>query len=247
MRGTIVAVVALAIAGVGCSGGDDDDASDATSRNTEAPRATAPAETEATHIPSSTTVPASTTTTTSPSTSTSSSTTSSSTTSTTAAPSTTLAATTTTVDPIVAAGIYYTDAATMINCGSQILFMVENDVLGADALWYPEDWPEIQQRLQPVYKSFADDSIRFVEALVAYPWPEAVQADIDALVNEVSAQAAAFQAFASATTFDTFVSTPAAPPPNAASVVRAKLGLPSNINTSIDACVGALAPTTTTA
>ena len=64
-----------------------------------------------------------------------------------------------------------------------------------------DEWPEIKEQLLPAYQAHADSYATFMQALVAYTWPPEVQADIDALVTELSADATFFAAVAQATTF----------------------------------------------
>ena len=92
--------------------------------------------------------------------------------------------------------------------------------------------------LNKVYKDAADQDVIFVQALIDYDWPADVQPDIDALVAEVSAEAGWFQSVASSYDFAAYLSAPPPPERSAATIVRAKLAMPSNINSTVDDCKG---------
>ena len=221
MRVTSAAVVALLGFGlVACSGGDDDDAAATTTVTPSSAASTLTAASTTTAPPTTTTVQ---------------------TTTTTAAPTTTLPPTTTTeqittttVD-LVAAAAYYIDAVTPLNCSLQTIALIEADV-AIDEFYDENEWPEIRDTLLPAYKAHADTQLAFMNALLGYTWPEAVQADIDALVAETAAEANTTAAWASIATFDQFIGRAQYPERSAATLVRAKLGLPSNVENDENYC-----------
>jgi hypothetical protein len=110
-----------------------------------------------------------------------------------------------------------------------------DELADSQGFLYDTDWPEIQAQMLPLYQVYADELVGFIEALVSYQWPESVQADIDQLTTEVSAEAGWAQEVAQSSSFDTFITLQERERPNAAAaVIRAKLGLPTNIGAETD-------------
>jgi hypothetical protein len=223
MGASLIAVALLSA----CS--DDDSAAPTTAPNSSsspAPTSGASSTESPTTTRASTTTAASTTTTT---------------TSTTSPPTT--AAPTTTIDPRQAAAEYYLQSVTPSNCYLQITQLIESEVYGKDGTLTRKEWPAAQEKLLPAIKGLADGELTFLSALVNYDWPDDVQPDIDNLVNELSATANWHGQLASAGSFDAFVGSPPAPQGSAATVVRAKLGLPSNVNSTVEECANLNLPT----
>lgn len=154
--------------------------------------------------------------------------------STTEATTTTEAVTTTTVDERAAAGAHYLELVTPLNCSLSIVALVEGGITG-DGYFYANDWPEIQA-IQPTYATYAQDVLKMMTGLIAFDgWPADVQADVDALIGELAADADYYQTLADAVTFDQWATT-TQPESTAASIVRAKLGLETNVGTTRDFC-----------
>ena len=86
-----------------------------------------------------------------------------------------------------------------------------------------------------------DAAITWIENLVGYPWPADVQADVNELVTGEAQAAEMWGAAAQATTFDEFVHASTIEVADTfaiAAVVRARLGLPTNISDTQDWCAG---------
>lgn len=158
------------------------------------------------------------------------------TTTTTQATTTSTTETTTTTSPFLTieeAGARYLELAAPANCAIE-----QHNALWEEGRWaagfsedeFPAFWPEAQ----PLYQRAADTTLAWIEAVVAEPWPPEVQADIDTLVAQASEQATYYQRYANVETVDDFLfldgSLGATPPTaTAATTVRAKLGIDSNI------------------
>jgi hypothetical protein len=143
------------------------------------------------------------------------------------------------VDVIAAAGEHYLEIVAPSNCvidsKDQMWSAIADDAGELDS----EDWDRIQEELLPLYADLAEADIAFVEALVAYDWPESVDDDIDGLVQQVSAEAALAQDISEVASFVSFaaiLSEPQEDQANFAAIVRAKLGLATNIGATAEAC-----------
>lgn len=203
---TIITLTALALAS--CGGGSDDAAD-----TTESAETSAAPSTTTTVPPTTTIAPTTTAATTTTSTST----------------------TTTTVDPIAAAGAQYIALVTPANCTNELLNLMINDAYGDEYL-SENEWVAAQPGFNEGFQAAADRSLEFMNGLIAYDWPDEVQSDVDALVAELAADAAIYQQTADAATFDGFLTVPALGQGGAATVLRAKLGLESNIGTDTISC-----------
>lgn len=73
---------------------------------------------------------------------------------------------------------------------------------------------------------------------MSYAWPEEVAADIERLVVETSEWASFYADLAASPSFTSFVDVTPPSDTSAATIVRAKLGLPSNINNEENFCAG---------
>jgi hypothetical protein len=158
-----------------------------------------------------------------------------STTSTTEATTTTVA--TTTTAPVDYAAQYMRLVAPS-NCAlNQMITALE----GFRGVEYIDDaiWARMQQDLLPSIRAYSDAVIGFYEGLAAAEWPENVQADVDTLVAQLATEAAQARAAADAETHAVYVVLEDelwSPDENAAGVVRAKLGLESNVTEETDYC-----------
>lgn len=131
----------------------------------------------------------------------------------------------------------YLDLVAPSNCAQERWNVIEGNITGADELYYVRDWSRIQAELLPALGAAGDALIAFYEGLVEAKWPTDVKADIDRLVQELTADAAALRVAAAAKTFDELSPLPFSDISTAAAVVRARLGLPSNLtDEAIDWC-----------
>ncbi|MFN7150008.1 MAG: hypothetical protein ACK4V6_11060 [Microthrixaceae bacterium] len=109
---------------------------------------------------------------------------------------------------------------------------------GGDDFIDDAEWPAVQTTVQPLYREFAESMIRFYEGLVANEWPPDVQADIDALVTQLTTESAHVMMMSNAPTVADLSELSYSYPemPNNAGSIRAKLGLPSNVTDEQDYC-----------
>ena len=104
--------------------------------------------------------------------------------------------------------------------------------------WTDADWAHLQGTIQPAIREYAEAMIAFYEGLTAAQWPEDVQPAVDDLVAELTVIAAQTYAAAEAPDLDAYIAADAAivDQGNSAGVVRAKLGLQSNVTDENDYC-----------
>lgn len=90
--------------------------------------------------------------------------------------------------------------------------------------------------------SLADAYLKMVSELGIYEWPEEVQESVDELITQMLSEAAVYSSYANLGTWQALIDWewPPAPTTNPAGVIRAKLGLPSNVNNDEAFCDGLL-------
>lgn len=126
----------------------------------------------------------------------------------------------------------YLELVKPANCALADYVTVE-EAVGA---FGPEEWPDVMPQLIPVIDGYAKSLVTFYEGLADAEWPEDAQTSIDDLIAETSDEAAKARTLADAETFDEYLSAPESSDSNAAGVVRAKLGLDSNLDSPVTAC-----------
>jgi hypothetical protein len=101
-------------------------------------------------------------------------------------------------------------------------------------------WDQVRTNLQPKMRAYAESTVRFYEGLVAIKWPVSIQPAVDALVADLTADASYYESMSKAESVDTFNQLSDHPPDetnaNSAGVVRAKLGLGSNVTDTTNYC-----------
>jgi len=159
-------------------------------------------------------------------------------TTTTVATTTTTQATTTSVDEVAAAGAHYLEIVAPGNCLIEQLTAIEDSGRDADGFMDPNAWDDmVDAGLLTLYAQSSEADIAFLEALATYEWPAIVQEDVEALIEEVSASASWALAVSESQSFDEWANLWSNPPEAvAAAVVRAKLGLESNIGSDVVDC-----------
>jgi hypothetical protein len=143
--------------------------------------------------------------------------------------------TTTTVDPIEAAGDYYLAVVAPSNCVFDRISKAEEAIFDDEGFFYEEDWSEWAETVQPLYAEWSQELVRFVEAVVFYEWPEPVEGDVQRLVEELSEAAGWAHGYSQVPSFAALLEY--APYPDdggAATTIRAKLGLPTNIGLDVE-------------
>ena len=162
---------------------------------------------------------------------------------------TTVPATTTTIDVMAGSGEYYLRIVEPGNCLVDQIVAFETSITSEDGYIYDDKWDEIQATLLPLYAEAAAADAKLVEDLSTYVWPEEVADDAARLASEVAASAQWALGFSEVANFEAWAEYPAAPPTPTASVVRAKLGLPTNIGMELcpESSVVSTSTTTTVA
>lgn len=100
---------------------------------------------------------------------------------------------------------------------------------------------EVMADVQPGAAKVSDAYVTFYEGLAQATWPANVQPAIDDLIEQVTTEASMYRSLAEATTGPAFTETynaivDSATSSNPAAVVRAKLGLESNVNGEPETC-----------
>jgi hypothetical protein len=127
-----------------------------------------------------------------------------------------------------------------VNCLIEQIIAVEDSVEDADGYISSDDWDTIVEADLPLYAQAAEADVAFMEALVAYDWPDIVHEDVQSLIEESSAIASWSRRIAESKSFDEFAEWWGNPPEFVAgAVVRAKLGLESNIGSEVVDCPAA--------
>ncbi len=103
----------------------------------------------------------------------------------------------------------------------------------------PNDWPEIQATVQPLFRELAESEVRLYEGLVGEVWPTEAQPAVDDLVKALTTEAGQWMTVAEASSYDQLAAAIGRIEGNstaAAAQVRVRLGLESNITDSTDYC-----------
>jgi len=163
------------------------------------------------------------------------------------APTTIPATTTTTIDPITAAGKYYWEIVIQTNCARE-LFQLSADTFTAtqEERWknefkYDENlaFEALRTEVLGMAASFANSLTDAVASLGTYVWPENVQQSIDGLISQMLEEASGKARFSKLSSLDEIRNwryPKASDDTNYAGLIRAKLGLPSNVNNDMNYC-----------
>jgi len=97
--------------------------------------------------------------------------------------------TTTTIDEIAAAADHYVEIVRPGNCAVYDWDQKWSELADQDGFLYEDDWPRVESELLPIMAEAAEADVQFINDLVAYDWPEVVEADVEGLIKEVSEDA----------------------------------------------------------
>jgi hypothetical protein len=124
------------------------------------------------------------------------------------------------------------------NCARSKFALVANDLADSNRTFREKDWTAIKERLLPAAGAVADAETEFYEALVNAEWPGEVQKYVDTVAELVAADAADWQRVADAATAKEVTRALQDLPDRspASSLLRAKLGLETNIGDDADPC-----------
>lgn len=111
--------------------------------------------------------------------------------------------------------------------------------MGSDG-FYDNEWPQLRPGLNETYGALRDALVAAIGTFTTLTWPPELQDDIDDLIAETSLHAAAASSAASAETVEQWQ---AAMEQfgnlefKAAAIIRAKLGLPTNLTSErVEGC-----------
>ena len=161
--------------------------------------------------------------------------------------STTVAATTTTtIDPKAAAGEHYLEIVKAVNC-TQDLYNLSVDQFDAtaDDRWknefnYDETAFFIAYKNEVLENArlFSDSLVKFASELGVYDWPADIQGSIDPFIAQTLAEGSAYSEFSKLNSFDQIDNWewPTLDGENYAGIIRAKLGIASNVNSDVNEC-----------
>jgi len=163
------------------------------------------------------------------------------------APTTIPATTTTTIDPTVAAGAHYLEIVGPLNC-SRDLYQLSDDTFTAnqEERWknefkYDENltFKALKNEVLDNAGAYADSILEFVSALGTYVWPDNINESVDGLISQLLEEASAVSAFSKLASLDevrNWKYPKQTDDTNFAGVIRAKLGIPSNVNNDVNEC-----------
>jgi hypothetical protein len=156
-------------------------------------------------------------------------------TTTTIAPTTSTIATTTTIAPTPEelAAAFYLEKVAGVNCSRDLLRLALAEAPGGERI-YPNEFNDFMAAMRPAYEMNRDAALTFMNEIAVYEWPADVQSNIDALVAEMAQGAGEWDQYAKSLSTDDWPTE--FTDRNAATIVRAKLGIPSNINSQVNNC-----------
>jgi hypothetical protein len=144
------------------------------------------------------------------------------------------------VDPYEEAAAYYLETVAVFNCANARLFDAWDVAPGLeDELLYTWEWEAYSTYMVPIWEELRDIRTDWMSSLGDYDWPEDVQPSIDDLFSELSLEASNYNFYADTPDYSDFRDLTEEiewPDWSAAAVIRAKLGLPSNIGDDTDYC-----------
>jgi hypothetical protein len=156
--------------------------------------------------------------------------------------STTTAAPTTTTTAPPDPGARYLELVRETNCLRDRIDQVEGEVT-VDGFADDAEWSAIQAQLLPLYQEYSLSAVRFLEGLTSVTWPPEVQPNIDELITQLAEEAQATDAASAAANVGELSAArlrwSEAAATNPASVIRAKLGLPTNVGDELEYCAPA--------
>jgi hypothetical protein len=127
-----------------------------------------------------------------------------------------------------AAGKKYLALVAGPNCAIDNLGAKATEIKGTGQVTEAQ-WPKIQAELLPLFRRVSDENVHFYEGLVAQRWPAAVEADVQTLIGQLTTEAGQYRAVSESASYAAFESMTVPTAPNTAGVIRAKLGLKSNV------------------
>jgi len=154
--------------------------------------------------------------------------------------------TTTTIDPIFAAGEYYLEKGTALRCTKELMTLAENTFRATqqerwEGEWnYSNDlfWEAVKKEILSMYAGVVNSTLLFVSDLGTYEWPTEVQASVDALMSQNLEMAENYLALSKVNSIKEYNNFKFGKidEENHAGIIRAKLGLPSNVNDDVNYC-----------
>ena len=159
---------------------------------------------------------------------------------------TVVATTTTTIDPTEAAADHYLEIVKPVNCAQELFNLFANQFDATSDDRWKNEFNYDETAYFVAYKSevldnariFSDSLVKFASDLGVYDWPSEVQGLIDPFIAQTLEEGSAYSEFSKFNSFDQLDNWewPTVDDENYAGVIRAKLGLPSNINNDMGEC-----------
>jgi hypothetical protein len=122
----------------------------------------------------------------------------------------------------------------VVNCAEELFYLALAGAPGGDMI-DDSEFDEFMAVMRPTYEMARDAQETWMAALTDYDWPESVQANIDGLIFVAADWAAKYDAFATSTSGADWPTEEWASNEDA-TIIRAKLGLPSNIDGDVEHC-----------
>ena len=134
---------------------------------------------------------------------------------------------------MIEAGAYYIDIVVPGNCMTGHYNAVYDTIAEEDGYVYEDQWDAVQSQLLPIALQLMQEEVTFMEKLTSYDWPASVQPQVDAVIAEAAEVAYVNETAAKATDFATWANAVVLER-DAAAVLRAALGLPTNIGVDVE-------------
>ena len=134
----------------------------------------------------------------------------------------------------------YLDWVAPSNCAWQITYDQETAIIGSDGVFYEDEWASVGPQLRAAYRPAAESLQNSINASSSLVWPAELQNIFDGAVVEASEWAGILFGLAEAgSIYEWQVMTERAinfPGRTQASLLRSKLGLPTNFGDETDWC-----------
>ena len=134
----------------------------------------------------------------------------------------------------------YLDWISPSNCAIATAVGNEPEIMGSDGIFYEYEWPTIGTRLAANYRPAAESLSDAIKAAGSLEWSDDLQGSVDAVIVEMSEYLSILWGFANARTFAEWNVALNRAVNHAgrsqASLLRTKLGLPTNIGDESDYC-----------
>ena len=154
--------------------------------------------------------------------------------------------TTTTIDPAEIAASHYLEIVRPNNCAFDLFFLAEDEFIATQESRWTNEWnydadaqfASLKSEVLENARILSETMVTFATELGIFDWPIGVQESVDLLIAQTLEEASAYSAFSKPDSMEQVRAWewPVVDDRNHAGVIRAKLGLPSNIDNDVEEC-----------